>query len=131
MGGAVAVAARTLGACLLEKHFILSRSHGGPDSAFSMEPAEFKEMVAAIRNVEKALGQVRYGVSEGEAKSRVFRRSLFVVKDVKAGEAFTAANVRSIRPGQGLQPKHLPHLIGRKATKDIPRGTPLAWELID
>lgn len=87
-------------------------------------------MVEAIRTVEKSLGKVHYGVSEQEAKSRVFRRSLFVVKDVKAGEVFTGENVRSIRPGFGLHPRHFHEIIGLKALKSIARGTPLSWELI-
>ncbi len=129
-GIAVAVAAVTLGACIVEKHLALSRQTPGPDSAFSLEPHEFKEMVEAIRTTEKALGRVHYGVSQEEAKSSVFRRSLFVVKDVKAGENFTAENVRSIRPGHGLHTRHLEEILGRTASRNIQRGTPLAWELI-
>ena len=127
---AVPVAAMTLGACIVEKHFTLSRDIAGPDSAFSLEPDEFKAMVDAIRTGEKALGKIHYGVSEHEAKSRVFRRSLFVVKDIEAGEVFTEKNVRSIRPGHGLSPKYLEDVLGRRAAKDIARGTPLAWGLI-
>jgi N-acetylneuraminate synthase len=130
MGIAVPVAAVALGACIVEKHFTLSRSVPSPDSAFSVEPQEFKTMVEAIRTTEKALGEVRYEVSEQEAKSRVFRRSLFVVKDMKEGEVFTKENVRSIRPGYGLAPKHLKEVLGRRATRDIQRGAPLSWELI-
>jgi N-acetylneuraminate synthase len=120
----------TLGACIVEKHFTLSRNTPGPDSAFSLEPQEFKQMVQAIRVAEKAVGKVSYEVTEREAASRVFRRSLFVVEDVKAGEPFTARNVRSIRPGHGLAPKQLTAVLGRKAKADVVRGTPLAWELI-
>ena len=130
LGVALPVAAVALGACIVEKHFTLSRNIPGPDSAFSLEPQEFKAMVDAIRTIEKALGKVHYGVSEQEAKSRVFRRSLFVVKDVNAGELFTDENVRSIRPGFGLPPKYLKDVIGRKAAKNIPQGTPLDWKLI-
>jgi len=130
LGIAVPVAAVALGACIVEKHFTLSRDIGGPDSAFSLEPHEFKAMVEAIRTVEKALGKVHYGITEQEAKSRVFRRSLFVVKDMKAGEMFTEENVRSIRPGYGLHPRHLNDVLGRRAARDIKRGTPLSWELI-
>lgn len=130
LGIAVPIAAVALGACIVEKHFTLSRSIPGPDSPFSLEPHEFKMMVEAIRTVEKSLGKVHYGVSEQEAKSRVFRRSLFVVKDVKAGEVFTGENVRSIRPGFGLHPRHFHEIIGLKALKSIARGTPLSWELI-
>jgi N-acetylneuraminate synthase len=130
LGIAVPVAAVALGACIVEKHFTLSRDIPGPDSAFSLEPHEFKAMVEAIRTVEKALGKVHYGITEQEAKSRVFRRSLFVVKDMKAGEMFTEENVRSIRPGYGLHPRHLNDVLGRRAARDIKRGTPLSWELI-
>ncbi len=130
LGIAVPVAAVALGACIVEKHFTLSRDIPGPDSAFSLEPHELKAMVEAIRTVEKALGEVHYGVSEREAQSRVFRRSLFVVKDVKAGEVFTEENVRSIRPGHGLPPKHLPDVLGRRAAHDMERGTPLTWDCV-
>ncbi len=128
LGIAVPVAAVALGACIVEKHLTLSRQVPGPDSAFSLEPHEFKEMVKAIRTAEKALGSVHYGVSEQEAKSKVFRRSLFVVKDMKAGETFTEENVRSIRPSHGLPPKYLKDVLGKRATQDIERGTPLSWE---
>jgi len=127
---AVPVAAVALGACIIEKHFTLSRDVPGPDSAFSLEPHEFKAMVDAIRIVEKALGEVRYEVAEQEAASRVFRRSLFVVEDMKAGDTFTEETVRSIRPGHGLPPKHLQEVLGRRAAKDIERGTPLQWSLV-
>lgn len=130
LGIAVPVAAVALGACIVEKHFTLSRDIPSPDSAFSLEPHEFKEMVDAIRVAEKALGKVRYEVGEKEAKSRVFRRSLFVVKDMKAGEIFTEENVRSIRPGHGLPPKFLKEVLGRRAKHDITCGTPLGWRLI-
>lgn len=127
LGIAVPVAAVALGACIVEKHLTLSRALPGPDSAFSLEPAEFKAMVDAIRTAEKALGSVHYGVSAQEAKSRLLRRSLFVVRDVTAGEAFTPENVRSIRPGHGLHTRYLPEILGRRASHDIPRGTPLRW----
>ena len=130
MGISVPVAAVALGACIVEKHFTLSRAVPGPDSVFSLEPAEFKAMVEAVRTAERALGGVHYGASAEEEKSRVFRRSLFVVEDVKAGERFTEKNVRSIRPGNGLHTRHLKEILGRAATRDIPRGTPLSWELI-
>lgn len=130
LGIAAPVAAVALGACIVEKHFTLSRDIPGPDSAFSLEPHEFKAMVQAIREAEKALGRVCYEVGEEEAKSRAFRRSLFVVRDVKAGEMFTEENVRSIRPAHGLPPKFLKDVLGRRAACDIVRGTPLRWELI-
>jgi len=130
MGIAARVAAVALGACILEKHLTLSRSVPGPDSAFSLEPQEFKAMVDAVRTAEKALGQVNFGSSSKEEASRAFRRSLFVVEDVKKGEAFTAANLRSIRPGYGLHPRHLAEVLGKGAAREIKRGTPLSWELV-
>lgn len=129
-GFAVPVAAVALGARIIEKHFTLSRDLPGPDTAFSLEPQEFKAMVEAVRTVEKALGNVSYGVNEHESKSRIFRRSLFIVEDIKAGEAFTRQNVRSIRPGDGLPPKHLEEILSRKASRDIKRGTPVDWSLM-
>ncbi len=131
LGIAVPVAAVALGACIVEKHLTLARSAGGPDSAFSLEPDEFKSMVEQIRIAEKALGRVHYGVSEKEAKSRVFRRSLFVVKDMKAGDKFTSENVRSIRPGYGLHTRYLDYVLGKAASRDIKRGDPLSWDVID
>jgi N-acetylneuraminate synthase len=130
LGIAVPVAAVSLGACIIEKHFTLSRSTPGPDSAFSLEPHEFKQMVDAIRVAEKALGQVKYGLTEAEQLSQRSRRSLFVVQDVKAGERLTSDNVRSIRPGYGLPPKHYEEVIGRLAARDMQRGTPLQWDAI-
>ena len=131
MDTAVPVAAVALGACILEKHLALSRSEPGPDTAFSLEPQEFKSMVEAVRVAEKALGTIHFGVGEKEAGSRVFRRSLFVVKDVGSGEVFTSENLRSIRPGHGLHTRHLPEVLGRRAAHDIARGTPLNWDLVD
>lgn len=127
LGIAVPVAAVALGACVIEKHFTLSRAALGPDSAFSLEPQEFKAMVDAVRTAEQALGRVYYGFTPDEAKSRVFRRSLIVVENVKAGEPFTERNVRSIRPGHGLPPKLMPNVLGRKATRDLLKGSPLTW----
>lgn len=123
-------AAVALGACIVEKHMTLSRVAGGPDAAFSLEPHEFRQMVHAVRTVERALGSGSLEPSAREAENRVFRRSLFVIHDVRAGEAFTAGNVRSIRPGHGLHPRHLDQVLGRAATRDIPRGTPLAWDMV-
>jgi N-acetylneuraminate synthase len=130
LGIAVPVAAVALGASIVEKHFTLSRSAPGPDSAFSLEPDEFKTMVAAVRTAEKALGEARYGASKEEKKSLIYRRSLFIVHDVKAGERLTDENVRSIRPGGGLHPRHLTEVIGQSAKRNIEAGTPLAWEMI-
>ncbi len=127
LGVAVPVAAAALGATIIEKHFTLSRSTPGPDSAFSLEPNELKEMVAAVRVVEKAIGRVQYSLGQRERSSRSFRRSLFIVEDVAAGQLLTEQTVRSIRPGDGLLPKFLPDVLKRRAATDIPRGTPLAW----
>ena len=129
LGSAVSVAAVSLGACIVEKHFTLSRKDPGPDSTFSSEPHEFKEMVKAIRVTEEALGKVSYEITEKQRESRVFRRSLFVVKDIKEGERFTEENVRSIRPGYGLHTRYLEVILGRKAKNDIAKGTPLSWDL--
>lgn len=128
---AAAVTAVALGACIIEKHLTLSRAVQGPDSAFSLEPHEFQAMVDAVRAAEKAVGEVRYGPGGDEEKCRLFRRSLFVVADVQIGETFTEQNVRAIRPGHGLPPKHLPAVLGRRAAVSIERGTPLSWEFID
>lgn len=130
MGIAVPVAAVTLGACIIEKHLCLARADGGPDSAFSLEPEEFKAMVDAVRTVEKALGSSRFSPGKREANSLKFRRSLFVVENVKRGEAFTKQNVRSIRPADGLHPRHLSEVLGQRAACDIERGTPLSWALV-
>jgi N-acetylneuraminate synthase len=129
-GSVAAVAAVALGACIIEKHLTLSRAEGGPDAAFSKEPAEFARMVAEVRAAEEALGSVNYEVNAKETASRQFRRSIFAVADIPEGAELTAENIRSIRPGQGLPPRHLPALYGRRAARAIARGTPLAWELI-
>jgi len=130
LGIAVPVAAVALGACIIEKHFTISRSTPGPDSAFSLEPHEFRAMVDAVRQAEKALGTVHYSVSEHEKASLILRRSLFIVKDIKKGELFTKENVRSIRPGYGLAPKYLPLILGKPAKQDFPKGTPLSLDSI-
>jgi len=130
MNVAVPAAAVALGACIIEKHLCLSRSEPGPDSAFSLEPEEFRQMVEAVRLAQSALGEVHYGVSAHESASLVFRRSLFVVNDVKQGEPFTSSNIRSIRPGHGLHTRHLPEVLGKPAARDIERGTPLAWDML-
>ena len=130
MAVAVPVAAVALGACIVEKHLTLSRGDPGPASAFPLPPREFAEMAAAVRQTEKAIGNVTYAVTEHEKAGRVFRRSLFVVRDMKAGEEFTGSNVRSIRPGYGLPPKQYAAVLGKKANRDISAGTPLSWELI-
>jgi len=130
MGIAVPVAAVALGACIIEKHLTLSRSTPGPDSAFSLEPEGFKAMVDAVRVAERALGEIHFGFSAKEEANRSLRRSLFVVQHMKRGEAFTPVNVRSIRPGNGLHTRHLNEVLGKRATRDIERGTPLSWELV-
>lgn len=131
LGTIVPVTAAALGAAIIEKHFILDKSLGGPDSSFSLEPAEFKKMVDEIRQVEKALGEVKFELSDKTKKSRMFARSLFVTKDIRAGEIFSEENVRSIRPSHGLPPKFLKEILGKKASKDIERGTALDWTLIE
>jgi pseudaminic acid synthase len=130
MGIAVPVAAVALGACMIEKHLCLRRSDGGPDGAFSLEPSEFKAMVEAVRTAEKALGSIQFAPGTREANSRRFRRSLFAVEDLKKGELFTRHNVRSIRPADGLHPRHLPEILGKTAARDVERGTPLSWPLV-
>ena len=130
MGVAVPVAAVALGACILEKHLCLRRADGGPDGAFSLEPEEFKAMVAAVRTAERSLGLVQFAPSPSEVNSRRFRRSLFIVTDVKKGELFTEQNVRSIRPADGLHPRYYPEVLGKRAAVDIEPGTPLAWALV-
>ena len=117
----------TLGIKMVEKHLTLRRADGGPDGAFSMEPEEFKEMVDSIRIVEKALGVSTYGLTEKQEKERNGSRSLFVVKDIRAGEKLTPENVRSIRPGYGLHTMYYEEVLGKSALRDIERGTPLAW----
>lgn len=131
LGLGVSLAAVALGACVIEKHFTLCRSEGGVDSAFSMEPAEMKLLVEESRKASKAIGRVWYGVSEKELASRKYRRSLYVVKDMKKGEAFNTNNTRAIRPGFGLAPKHLDVILGRKCSMNITRGTALSWELVE
>lgn len=122
-----AIASVALGASVIEKHITLNRDQGGPDSSFSLEPHEFAEMVNAVRVVEAAMGHVHFGPTEHDAANVAFRRSLFAIADIKSGEAFSKENVRSIRPGQGIAPKHLPDLIDRRAANEIPRGTPISW----
>lgn len=131
MGSETAIAAVALGACVIEKHFTANRSTPGPDSAFSLEPEEFREMVSAIRQAERSLGSVHYGATPSEVAMLKFRRSLFVVADVKAGETFTEKNIRSIRPAHGLHPRYLIEVLGRKASREVFSGTPLKWEMIE
>ena len=130
LGIAVPVAAVTSGACMVEKHFTLSRSTATADAAFSLEPAEFAEMVAAIRTAERAMGRITYEPTASEESNRQFRRSLFVVRDVRQGETFSVDNVRSIRPAAGLHTRHLREILGRAAARDVEAGTPLSWDLV-
>jgi N-acetylneuraminate synthase len=128
VGHAAAVAAVALGAVVLEKHLTISRRDPTADAAFSLEPDEFRDMVAAVREAESALGVVRYGPSEREQASAGYRRSIFVSADVGAGEELSRQNVRVIRPGHGLAPRHLPEVLGRRARRPLERGTPLNWD---
>lgn len=130
LGIGTPVAAVALGACAIEKHFVLSRKGGGPDAAFSMEPDELKSMVDSVRIAERSLGSVRYGTVDAEQPNKKFRRSLFAVLNISAGERLTPENVRVIRPGDGLAPRHIDHVLGRTALADIERGTPITWDLV-
>lgn len=130
MGIGASVASVALGATIIEKHFTLRRKDGGVDSAFSMEPAEMSQLVIEAERTWQALGEIRYGPTEAELKSIVFRRSLYVVQDLFAGDVLTTENVRAIRPGLGLAPKYLEVVLGRALKKDVPRGTGLTWDLI-
>ncbi len=131
LGIVVPIVATVLGARVIEKHFILNKSIGGPDASFSLDEKEFTEMVNAVRDAEKAIGKVDYSLSEKAIKSRQFSRSLYVVKDIKAGEVITEENVRSIRPGFGLEPKYLSTIIGRKLSSSICKGERITWEIFN
>lgn len=130
LGIGASVCAVALGATVIEKHFILSREEETPDSFFSIVPEELRMLVENVRIIEKAIGKVWYGAGEQEEKNKIFRRSLFVVEDIKAGDKFSATNIRCIRPGYGLSPKYLPEILGRTAKRNMKKGTPLGWELI-
>jgi pseudaminic acid synthase len=130
LGVAAPVAAVALGAVAIEKHFMLSRADGGVDSAFSLEPAEFKLMADACRTAWAALGRIDYTIKESERGGRFYRRSLYVVADVPAGTPLGPDQIRSIRPGYGLAPKHLDDLLGRRATRDLKRGEPVDWSMV-
>ena len=129
-GTVVSVAAVALGACFIEKHFTLQRADGGPDAAFSLEPAELEVLVRDCRQAWEALGRIDYDRKPSESQNLVFRRSLYAVADIAAGETFSAGNVRSIRPGYGLPPRVLPDILGRTASRVIERGTPLEWTMV-
>lgn len=130
LGIGISVAGVALGASVIEKHFILNRSDGGIDSVFSIEPDEMKMLVEESLKAWQSLGQIHYGVTEAERKSTVFRRSIYVVKDIKEGENFTVKNLRIIRPGNGLHPRYYDFLFSRKASCDIQRGTPMNWDCV-
>jgi len=130
LGIIAAVTSVALGAKIIEKHLTLKRSDGGPDAAFSLEPQELEQLVKSVRDAEKVIGKVQYGTGKKESASMIFRRSLFAVQNIKAGEKFTLKNVRCIRPGFGLAPKELPKILDKKAKTNIKRGTPLSWDLI-
>jgi N-acetylneuraminate synthase len=128
MGVGVSVASIALGATVIEKHFTFNRVDGGVDSAFSMEPAEMAQLVTETERAWQALGKITYGATEAEEKSLIFRRSLYITQDMKAGDVLTRENVRAIRPGYGLPPKYLDMVIGKKSLKDLKKGNPLTWE---
>jgi len=130
LGISVPIASVSLGAKIIEKHFILDKSLGGPDASFSLEPKEFKEMVRSVREVEKAIGTITYELTPKSKKGKEFSRSLFIAKDIKAGEIFTKENIRSVRPGFGLHPKYYKEILGRKASKDLEKGTPMSFDFI-
>lgn len=130
LGSIAAVTAVAMGAKVIEKHFCLSRKIETPDSSFSMEPREFEQMVWDIRAAERAMGKVSYEISDREKNSRAFRKSIFIVKNIKQGEIFTEENIKVIRPGYGLEPRYFEEILGRKASKDIERGTPLDWSMV-
>ncbi|GGM31914.1 N-acetylneuraminic acid synthase [Paraliobacillus quinghaiensis] len=131
LGVTVPIVSVALGAKVIEKHFILDKNIGGPDASFSLDKQEFKMLVDTIRDAEKSIGCVDYEITDKKLKSREFSRSLFVVKDVKKGDIITTENVKSIRPGFGLKPKHLKSVLGKKVGQDIAKGTPLSWSFIE
>jgi pseudaminic acid synthase len=131
MGVGVSVAAVAYGATVIEKHFTLRRADGGVDSSFSLEPEEMRSLVIETERAWQSLGQVRYGPTEAEKKSLVFRRSIYAAEDMKAGEEFTTRNLRCVRPGRGLPPKHFEALLGKHAKRDLKKGTPMSWDLVD
>ncbi len=131
LGTTASLIAATLGAKIIEKHFILDKALGGPDAAFSLDPAEMSQLVKQIRDMESALGEVTYQVSENAKVSLTFARSLFIVEDIKKGEALSSTNIRSIRPGHGISPKFFYQVLGKKAKIDLKRGTPLSWDNIE
>lgn len=130
LGTTASVAAVALGACIIEKHFTLSRSDKGPDSEFSLEPSELEQLCRDARDAWAALGKVGFERQKAEEKNKQFRRSIYFIKDLKAGEVITSNHIRRIRPGMGLEPKYFDELLGRKVVKNVTRGTPCSWELL-
>jgi len=130
LGVGAAIAAVVLGASVIEKHFTLRRADGGVDAAFSMEPAEMKSLVTESRRALQALGEVSYGTTDKEKNNKVFRRSLYIVRDMRAGDTLTPENLRIIRPGYGIPPKYYEILLGRKINKNVQRGTPVSWDIV-
>jgi len=131
MGIGVAIASVAFGAALIEKHFTLNRADGGVDSAFSLEPAELAMLVTEVDRAWRSLGEVRYGPTDAERNSLQFRRSLYIARNLKAGDTLTPENVRAVRPGNGLPPKHFDAVLGRKVRADVRRGTPLTWDVLE
>ena len=130
LGVGVAVASIALGATIIEKHFTLSREDGGVDSDFSMEPDEMKNLVDETKRAWQSYGTIRYGATKSEEKSLKYRRSLYITNDMSEGEVFTTKNLRAIRPGYGLETKHLENILGLKVNKDVIKGTPMNWDLV-
>jgi sialic acid synthase SpsE len=130
MGCGVAVASVAFGATVIEKHFTLRRADGGVDSAFSLEPEEFRQLRVETERAWQGLGRVTYGGTADEAKSRAFRRTLYIAKDMKAGEALTPTTLRIVRPGLGLPPKYYDTMLGKRINRDAPAGTPVSWDLL-
>ncbi len=130
LGITVPIVSVALGAKVIEKHFILDKTIGGPDATFSLEPHEFKQMVNSVRDAEQAVGKVDYSMSQKKKDSKLLGRSLFIVENIRAGEKLTEENVRSIRPGYGMAPKHLANVLNKRAVRDLAKGTPLTWDVI-
>ena len=131
MGSLASVVAVSLGACVIEKHMCLSRDIENPDASFSMEPAEFKKLVDDVKNAKLTLGTANYKLSEGEQRSKLFRKSIFVAEDIKAGEVLNEKNIRVVRPSNGLHPRYYNEILGKKTTKNISKGTPFEWSMIE
>jgi pseudaminic acid synthase len=131
MGAVAPVMSVAMGATVIEKHFILDKNIGGPDAHFSMDKEEFKTMIEQVRAAEKMLGQQNYALNSKQVQSRLFSRSLYISNDIKKGEQFTSDNIRSVRPGKGLHPKHLKGIVGKTASQDVSKGTPMSWDFVE